>query len=42
MTIFDQAYFGIIPDVTGHRPDEQDLDGFTVAMILTLNKINIP
>ena len=22
MTIFDQAYFGIIPDIKGHKPDE--------------------
>lgn len=22
MTIFDKAYFGIIPDITGHKPDE--------------------
>ena len=22
MSIFDQAYFGIIPDINGHKPDE--------------------
>ena len=22
MTIFDQAYFGIIPNISGHNPDE--------------------
>ena len=42
MTIFDQACFRIIPDITGHKSDEQNEDGFTVAMILTINNINIP
>ena len=22
MSIFDKAYFGIIPDINGHKPDE--------------------
>lgn len=22
MNMFDQAYFGIIPDIKGHKPDE--------------------
>ena len=22
MSIFDKAYFGIIPDIIGHKPDE--------------------
>ena len=43
MTIFEQACFGIIPNITGHNPNEQNEDGFTVAMILTaINKIEIP
>ena len=42
MTIFDQACYGITPNIAGHKPDEQDEDGFTVAMILTRNNIEIP
>ena len=42
MTIFDKAYFGIIPNIEGHKPDEQDDEGYTVAMILADNCIDIP
>ena len=42
MSIFDKAYFDIIPDITNHKPDEQDKYGFTVAMLLLLNKIETP
>ena len=42
MTIFDQACYRIIPDITGHNPEEQNEDGFTVAMILAINSIDIP
>lgn len=42
MSIFDKAYFGIIPDINGHKSDERNEDGFTVAMILTYNNIDIP
>ena len=42
MSIFDKAYFGIIPSIDNHQPDEQDKYGFTVAMILLLNKIEAP
>ena len=39
LTIFDQAYFGIIPDITEHKPEERDHQGRTVAMLLALNNI---
>ena len=42
MTIFDKAYFGIIPELGDHKPEEQDEDGWTVAMILALNSFKIP
>ena len=42
MTVFDKAYFGIIPNIKGHRPNEQDEQGFTVAMLLAMNGITIP
>ena len=32
----------IIPDIKGHKSDEQDEDGFTIAMILAINNIDIP
>ena len=42
MTIFDKAYFGIIPDISNHKSNEQDENEYTVAMILTLNNIEVP
>ena len=42
MSIFDKAYFGIIPDIVGHQSDEQNQDGFTIAMLLAYNNIDIP
>ena len=42
MTIFDKAYFGIIPNIKGHKSDEQNDDGYTVAMLLAINNIEIP
>ena len=34
--------FREIPNIEGHRSDEQDEDGFTVAMILAVNNIEMP
>lgn len=34
--------FREIPDIEGHKPDEQNEEGFTVAMILAINNIDIP
>lgn len=42
MTTFDQACFGEIPDITGHKSEEQDEDGWTIAMILAIKNISIP
>ena len=42
MTIFDKAYFGIIPEIGKHASDEQDENGWTVAMLLAMNNIEIP
>lgn len=42
MNIFDLACFGIIPEIGDHKPDEQNKDGWTVAMILAYNNIIIP
>ena len=42
LTIFDQACYGIIPNIEGHKPEEQDNEGFTIAMILAINNIDIP
>ena len=42
MSIFDKAYFGIIPEIDGHQPEEQNEQRFTVAMLLALNDIDIP
>ena len=42
MNIFDQACFGIIPDIKGHKSDEKDNKGNTVAMILAYHKIIPP
>ena len=41
-SIFDWACFGVIPDIEGHKSDEQNEDGFTVAMILAWNEIDVP
>lgn len=35
MTIFDKACFGIIDDISNHKPEEKDHDGKTLAMILS-------
>ena len=42
MSIFDKAYFRIVPDINGHKADEQNEDGWTVAMILAMNSMEIP
>ena len=42
MTIFDKAYFGIVPEIDNHASDEQDENGWTVAMLLAMNNIEIP
>ena len=42
MTIFDKAYFGIIPDIKDHDSSEQDEDGWTVSMILAIKNMSIP
>ena len=42
MDIFDKAIFGITPKLDGHKPDERNEQGFTVAMILTNHNKNIP
>ena len=42
MSIFDQAYFGIIPEINNHNSKERDHQGRTVAMLLALNDIEIP
>ena len=33
MDIFDKAIFGIYSKLDGHKPDERNEQGFTVAMI---------
>ena len=33
MTIFDKAIFGVYSELDGHKPDERNEQGFTVAMI---------
>ena len=42
MSIFDKAYFGIIPDIEGHKPDERTNQGYTVPLILSFNGIIPP
>lgn len=42
MSIFDQAIFRTIPKLWTHKPNEQNEDGWTIAMILACNKIEIP
>ena len=42
MTIFDKACYGIIPSITGHKSDEQNEGGQTIAMILTILNKDIP
>ena len=42
MNIFDQACFGIIPKLDEHKPEEQDEDGFTIAMILSILNKEVP
>ena len=32
----------IIPNIDNHKPDEQNCDGFTIAMILAINNIDVP
>ena len=33
MSIFDKAIFGIYSKLDGHKPDERNEDGYTVAAI---------
>ena len=33
MNIFDQAIFRIMSDITNHKPEETNDQGFTIAMI---------
>ena len=42
MTIFDRACYGEIPDIAEHKSDEQNEDGWTIAMILASKNIDIP
>ena len=42
LSIFDKAIYLRIPNIEGHKSDEQNNDGFTVAMILAINNIDIP
>ena len=42
MTIFDRACFGEIPDIQGHKSNEVNKDGLTVAMILAMVNKEIP
>lgn len=42
MNIFDLACFGIIPEIGDHKPNEQNKDGWTVAMILAYNSVEVP
>lgn len=42
MTVFDKACFGIIPDIGDHKSNERDTNGWSVAMILSHNGIEVP
>ena len=42
MNVFDLACFDIVPEINNHKPEEQNEDGFTVAMILAARDIEIP
>ena len=42
ITIFDRACYGEIPQLGNHKSSEQNEDGLTVAMILTMIKKDVP
>lgn len=42
MRQFELASFGEIPELGDHKPEEQDENGWTVAMVLAVKGLEIP